>query len=120
MIRSCAGPPECRARSRGGQRSGARRQRHRRRIGQDREAWLAARLAEERKFLLTVVAQALGESLRRERAAAQAELADEVKRLRIEITAADETIAELRRTIAATDIRSGGSVIDLPARRGVN
>ena len=84
------------------------------------KARLAARLAEERKFLLPVVAQALGESLRRERAAAQAELADEVKRLRIEITAADETIAELRRTIAATDIRSGGSVIDLPARRGVN
>ncbi len=77
----------------------------------DWEAWLRARLDEERAFVLECVGTALGEALRKERAAAKRELGDEVKRLRVEITAADETIAELRRTIDAG--KRSGEVIDI-------
>lgn len=81
------------------------------------EAWLAARLATERAFVLECVGTALGQALQKERAAARRELADEIRRLRVEITAADETIAELRRTIAASR-SSSAEVIDItPVRR---
>jgi len=53
--------------------------------------------------------------LRRERAVAKRELSAEVKRLSIELTSLDETIAELRRAI---DKGSGtGVILDLPVAR---
>ena len=48
------------------------------------EAWLAARLATERAFVLECVGTALGQALQKERAAARRELADEIRRLRVE------------------------------------
>ena len=51
----------------------------------DWEGWLRARLDEERRFVLQCVGTALGEALRKERAAAKRELSDEVRRLRVEI-----------------------------------
>src|SRR5262245_9540339 len=47
------------------------------------ERWLRARLDEERKFMLEVVAQALGEALGKARQNSRNELADEVRRLRL-------------------------------------
>lgn len=93
--------------------------------GADWEAWLRTRPDQERAVMIEAVGQALGQSLRQKSATTKRELASEVKRLRTELIAADETITELRKTIdelyRAIDHNSGpGEVIDLPARHGVN
>ena len=74
----------------------------------------AGAVDEERHFVLECVGQALGQALRKERAAAKRELDHSVRALRIELTEANEVIRELRRTIAADNHRSSsGAVIDL-------
>ncbi len=81
---------------------------------QDWEAWLHDRLIAERSFVLECVGQALGQALRKERAAARRELTSEVRSLRLELTEAGETIAELRKAIAASNRGSSAAeVIDL-------
>jgi len=85
------------------------------------ESWLRARLDAERAHVLEAVGQAIGTLLRRERGVAKRELSAEVRRLRIEITAADETVAELRKVIeSANRTSTGGAVIDLPSARRAN
>src|SRR5262245_44520601 len=65
------------------------------------ERWLRERLDEERKFMLEVVAQALGEALGKARQNSRNELADEVRRLRLELCEAQTTLAELRQILTA-------------------
>jgi len=83
------------------------------------ESWLRDRLVVERAFVLECVGTALGQALRKERAVSKRELASEVRSLRLELTAADDTISELRQTIGelrrTLDKGSGtGVVLDLP------
>jgi hypothetical protein len=70
------------------------------------------------KEMILACAREVADALREERAAAKRELSAEVKRLRVEITAADETIAELRRTIDAG--KRSGEIIDITPARRVN
>jgi CHASE3 domain sensor protein len=62
---------------------------------------IRAALTEQRKFLLAVVAEALGEHVAQERKAVKRELADELRRLRIELAETQTTISELRSVLAA-------------------
>jgi hypothetical protein len=93
----------------------------------DWPAWISAQidaaLAAERETLLAIMAQSIGTTLRRsltkERREQKAELEDEVRSLRIELTNLESTLAELRTVIASERAR----VIDLPAlqlRRAAN
>jgi hypothetical protein len=54
--------------------------------------------------------EALGEFVRRANEATKSELEDSIRALRLELTAMDQTLAELRRVIAAEKAQ----VIDLP------
>ena len=85
------------------------------------ETWLHDRFIAERSFVLECVGQALGQALRKERGVSKRELEHSVRSLRIDLCVFDETIKELRKTIAASN-RGSGEIIDLPAfvRRGAN
>jgi uncharacterized coiled-coil protein SlyX len=85
----------------------------------DWEAWLEARLAAERQMLAKVTGEEIGKMLGQERRVHRRELEDALRELRIELAAADETIAELRKAIVASNrsIGNAAEIIDLPARR---
>jgi len=60
------------------------------------------------------VAQEAANAMKQERIAAKRDLADEVRRLRIELAACSETIDELRRAVASSNRSSNsGEVVDL-------
>jgi|RhiMethySRZTD1v2_1073278.scaffolds.fasta_scaffold1656579_1 hypothetical protein len=83
------------------------------------DARIQSALADQQKFLLTVVGEALGKHVAKERKAMKRELAEEVRLLRIELAEAQTTISELRSVLAA----ERNAPIDLPAlptRRGLN
>jgi hypothetical protein len=86
------------------------------------DAKVAEAIATEREFVLECVGEAIGEMLAEERKAAKVELSDEVRRLRIELSNLETTIAEIRGIIAAEAQRSSATVIDLPnpLRRDLN
>jgi hypothetical protein len=69
-----------------------------------------AKIAEERAFLIEVVAEALVEKLAEERKEAKRELADELRALRIELAETQTTLSEFRKVLA--DERA--KVVDLP------
>jgi hypothetical protein len=79
----------------------------------DWSRWIDARieekLATQRKFLLDVFAQALGQSIAKERKVAKAELEDSVRSLKIELAQARTVISELRLILAAER-----GVVELP------
>ena len=70
-------------------------------------------LAAERETMIEIVAEALAESLHEEQKAARLELADEVRRLRIELSSVEAAIGELREVVANEAKRD--RVFDLPA-----
>src|SRR5262245_56516939 len=78
-------------------------------------AWCDSRidtkLSEQRQFVFDVVGEALGQALAAERKDVKRELSLEIRQLRIELTEAQNIIAELRRVLAA-DRRAP---VDLPA-----
>jgi hypothetical protein len=79
---------------------------------------IEAKLAGQRRFLLEVVGEALGEYVASERKIMKRELADELRQLRIELAETQATVRELR-SVLASDRRTP---LDLPAlpRRGLN
>lgn len=81
------------------------------------DAWAKAHienaLCNERTWLTDTIIRDISQALEAARKEAQSELADEVRRLRIELAETQTTLAELRRTLA--DER--GKVYDPPSRR---
>jgi hypothetical protein len=75
--------------------------------------WLQSHLKRERKLTRAAVGEAIGQLLAEHEQRARSELQDEIRSLRIEVTALDETIRELRSIINA----QGARVVDLPSRR---
>jgi hypothetical protein len=67
----------------------------------DWDARIRAAIAEERAFLVEAIGSALAEMLDTERKEANAELSDEVRRLRIELAETQTTLSELRQLIAS-------------------
>ena len=65
------------------------------------DARIQAALIEQQEFLLTIVAEAMGEYVAKECKAVKRELGDEVRQLRIEAVEAQTTISELRAILAA-------------------
>ena len=74
-------------------------------------------LIEQQKFLLTIVAEAMGEYVAKECKAVKRELGDEVRQLRIEAVEAQTTISELRAILAA---ERGAIEMRSPLRARVN
>jgi hypothetical protein len=66
-----------------------------------------------------LVARETANALKHVRASSKAELSDEVRSLRLELTALNETVVELRKTLAA-ERGIGSAVIDLPMARRSN
>jgi hypothetical protein len=83
----------------------------------DLDERIAAAVLAERATVLEIVGQTLGEMLGEQHQIAKAELSDEVKRLRLELSNLETTITELRGIIANEAQRSSATVIDLPSFR---
>jgi hypothetical protein len=84
------------------------------------DARIEAKLADERRFLLDVVGEALGQALAKERKSAKCELDDSIRSLKLELADALTVINELRSVVSA---ERSGTPIDLPrlpVRRGLN
>jgi hypothetical protein len=62
--------------------------------------WIEERLETERKFILEVAGQAIGEMLEEQHKIAKTALQDEVRQLRIELCELQTTLCELRQVIA--------------------
>ena len=81
------------------------------------DARIQAALIEQQEFLLTIVAEAMGEYVAKECKAVKRELGDEVRQLRIEAVEAQTTISELRAILAA---ERGAIEMRSPLRARVN
>jgi hypothetical protein len=77
----------------------------------EREAWLTTRLQKEREFVLSVVGKALGEVVGQAHKDARLELSEEVRKLRIELSNLETTLAELRQIVASERAK----VVDMPS-----
>jgi hypothetical protein len=73
--------------------------------------WIEERLETERKFILEVAAQAIGEMLEEQHKIAKSALQDEVRQLRIELCELQTTLCELRQVIAKER-----KTLDLPSQ----
>ena len=62
--------------------------------------WIERRLESERKFILEVAGEAIGEMLAEQHREAKRALADEVRELKIELAELQTTLCELRQVLA--------------------
>lgn len=72
---------------------------------------IQAALTEQRKFLLAVLAEAIGEHVAKERKAVKREFTDELRQLRIELAGTQIILGELRAVLAA----ERNTPLDLPS-----